>query len=135
MDLSEYKYEDLREKGFIKVKMKRSMHNRLLPNRKQKFGALIEYYYNPETNIVEAQYFCSWWYKILLIGVMFLPSILIQGLPDTIKDSGDLIHQRKRGRFSSDRWWLNSDHTSDGELEAFLAKVVEKQGGNLESNR
>lgn len=135
MGLSEYKYQDLREKGFIKVKMKRSIHNRLLPNRKQKFGGLIEYYYNPETNIVEAQYFCSWWYKVVLIGIMFLPSILIQGFPSTIKDTGDLIYQRKRGRFSCDRWCLSGGHTSDGELEAFLAKVVKKQGGNLENNR
>lgn len=125
-----YKYEDLREKGFVKIRMKRSMHNRLLPNRKQRFGALIEYYYNPETNIVEAQYFHHLWYKVLMILVLFLPAVLMQGLPSAIKDTGDLIHERKRGRFSSDRWWLDTDHTTDGELETFLAKAVKEKGEN-----
>lgn len=125
-----YRYEDLTKKGFIKVRMKRSMHNRLLPNRKQRFGALIEYYYNPETNVVEAQYLHHVWYKVLLVLVLFLPAVLIQGLPSAIKDTGDLIHERERGRFSSDRWWLDGDHTSDGDLETFLAKAVKDKGEN-----
>lgn len=134
MEDYKYEYKDLTRQGFIKVRMKRSMHNRLLPNRKQKFGALIEYYFNPETNIVEAQYFCQWWYKIPLIIVLFLPAVLMNGLPSAVKDTGDLIHERKRGRFSSDRWWLNGDHTSDGELEAFLKKAVDKKEKRNEGN-
>lgn len=120
-----YKYINPCEKGFIRIPVTRKQHNKMLPNRKQKFGAKIEYYWNPETNIFEAQYFCSAWMKFLLITFMFLPSIVIQGLPETIRDTGNLIHERKRGKFSADRSWLNSQKTTDGELELFIKLYVE----------
>ena len=120
-----YKYINPCENGFIRIPVTRKQHNKMLPNRKQKFGAKIEYYWRPETNVFEAQYFCSAWMKFLLITFMFLPSIVIQGLPETIRETGNLIHERKRGKFSADRSWLNSQKTTDGELELFIKQYVD----------
>lgn len=122
-----YQYINPCEKGFIRIPVTRKQHNKMLPNRKQKFGAKIEYYWNPETNIFETQYFCSAWMKFLLITFMFLPSIIMQGLPETIRDTGNLIYERKRGKFSADRAWLNSQKTTDGELELFIKKYVDNE--------
>lgn len=121
-----YKYVNPCEQGFVRIPITRKQHNRLLPNRKQKFGAKVEYYYLTENNIIEAQYFCSWWMKAILITVMFFPAILMQGVPETIRDIGNLIHERERGKFSADRWHLNQQHTTDGELEAFIAAAIKK---------
>lgn len=55
----------------------------------------IEYYFEPESQIFEAQYFTSAWMKVLLIVVMFIPAIVMQGVPETIRDIGNLIHQRE----------------------------------------
>ncbi|PKB90934.1 hypothetical protein A8A01_03240 [Ewingella americana] len=115
-----YQYVSPCEKGFIRIPVTRKQHNRLLPNRKQKFGAKVEYYWHAETNIMEAQYFCSWYMKFLLITVMFFPSILMSGAPETIRDIGNLIHEKKRGKFSCDRWFLNHQQTTDGKLEEFI---------------
>lgn len=115
-----YKYENLCEKGFVRIPVSRAMHNKMLPNRKQRFGSKIEYYFHPESQIFEAQYFTSAWMKVLLIAVMFLPAIVMQGVPKTIRDTGDLIHQRERGRFSSDRWFLKHNKTTDGALEGYI---------------
>lgn len=52
-----YRYIDPREKGFIKISVNRRQHNQMLPNRKQRIGARIEYYIHPETMTFEAQYF------------------------------------------------------------------------------
>lgn len=123
-----YEYEDLVEKGFIKVNVGRSLHNKMFPKRKQKFGSLIEYYYNPDKNIVEIQYFLHWWYKALLIIFLFLPSIFIQGIPETIKDTGNLVYERKRGKFVADRWWLNEDKPVDERLTSLLDKAVKDKG-------
>lgn len=120
-----YKYVNPCEKGFIRIPVTRKQHNKILPNRKQKFGAKVEYYWHPEANIFEAQYFCSAWMKFLLITFMFLPAIVMQGLPETIRDTGDLIYERKRGKFSADRTWMNSQKTTDGELELFIKKYVD----------
>lgn len=120
-----YKYINPCDKGFIRIPVTRKQHNKLLPNRKKKFGAKIEYYWNPETNIFEAQYFCSAWMKFLLITFMFLPSIIMHGLPETIRDTGNLIHERKRGKFSADRSWLNSQKTTDVELELFIKQYID----------
>ncbi|NWC63720.1 hypothetical protein [Cedecea sp. P7760] len=121
-----YKYVNPCEKGFVRIPITRKQHNRFIPNRKQKFGAKVEYYWLQENNTIEAQYFCSWWMKALLITVMFLPAILMQGVPETIRDIGNLIHERERGKFSADRWHLNQQKTTDGELEAFIAAAIKK---------
>lgn len=84
-----YQYVNPCEKGFIRIPVTRKQHNKMLPNRKQRFGTKIEYYWHPETNIFEAQYFYSAWMKFLLITLMFLPSIVMQGLPETIRDTGN----------------------------------------------
>lgn len=115
-----YVYVDLCEKGFIRIPITRRKHNRMLPNRKQRFGAKIEYYFHPDTQTLEVQYFCSAWAKVLLIAFMFIPAVVMQGVPETMRDIGDLIHERKRGKFSADRWFLKHDKTTDGELEAFI---------------
>ncbi|MEI9740449.1 hypothetical protein V5031_22130 [Enterobacter kobei] len=120
-----YKYENLCDKGFVRIPVSRAMHNKMLPNRKQRFGAKIEYYFEPESQIFEAQYFTAGWIKIPLIVVMFLPAIVMQGVPETIRDIGDLIHQRERGKFTSDRWFLQHDKTTDGELEGYIAKKLQ----------
>ncbi|CAH3992444.1 hypothetical protein AI2688V1_5125, partial (plasmid) [Enterobacter cloacae] len=119
-----YKYENLCEKGFVRIPVSRAMHNKMLPNRKQRFGAKIEYYFEPESQIFEAQYFTSVWMKVLLIVVMFLPAIFMQGVPETFRDIGDLIHQRERGKFTADRWFLKHDKTTDGLLEGYIGKKL-----------
>lgn len=119
-----YKYENLCEKGFVRIPVSRAMHNKMLPNRKQRFGAKIEYYFEPEFQIFEAQYFTSVWMKVLLIVVMFLPAIFMQGVPETFRDIGDLIHQRERGKFTADRCFLKHDKTTDGLLEGYIGKKL-----------
>lgn len=116
----DYQYENLCEKGFVRIPVTRRQHNRMLPNRKQQFGAKIEYYWHPEKHIFEAQYFCSTWMKVVLIVTMFLPAIFMNGFPETLRDTGNLIHERKRGKFSADRSFLNHEKTTDGELESFI---------------
>lgn len=101
-----YKYVNPTEKGFIYVKVSRRQHNKMLPNRKQRFGAKVEYYFHPESLNFEAHYFCSAWMKVVLVAIMFIPSILIQGLPGTTKDTMNLIYERRRGKFSCDKWRL-----------------------------
>lgn len=120
-----YKYENLCEKGFVRVPVSRVMHNKMLPNRKQRFGAKIEYYFHPELQIFEAQYFCSAWMKVLLIVVMFIPSIFMQGVPETIREIGNLIHERERGKFSADRWFLKHNKTTDGALEGYIDQKLQ----------
>lgn len=119
-----YKYENPCEKGFVRIPVSRAIHNRLLPNRKQRFGAKIEYYFDPESQIFEAQYFTSAWMKVLLIIVMFLPAVIMQGVPQTIRDIGDVIHQRERGKFTSDRWFLKHNKTTDGALEDYIGQQL-----------
>jgi len=97
-----YKYENPCEKGFVKIPVSRRKHNRMLPRRKQRIGAKIEYYFNPQTMMFEAHYFCHAWMKAVLIAVMFIPAIFMQGVPETFRDIGNLVHERKRGKFSSD---------------------------------
>lgn len=117
-----YQYTNPCEKGFVRVPVTRRQHNRLLPNRKQRFGAKVEYYWLAESGIFEAQYFCSIWMKIVLIIFMFIPAVVMQGLPETIRDIGDLIHERKRGKFSADRSWLKDDR--DAELLEFINSKI-----------
>ncbi|MGC1098518.1 hypothetical protein WKH53_14470 [Pantoea agglomerans] len=114
-----YEYINPCEKGFIRVFVTRRQHNKLIPNRKQKFGVKIEYYWLPERRIFEAQYFCSLWMKTVLIVFMFFPAVFMQGIPETIRDIGDLLHERKRGKFSADRSWLRIGR--DDELLNFIA--------------
>lgn len=115
-----YQYENLCEKGFVRIPVSRAKHNKILPNRKQRFGAKIEYYFHPDMQIFEAQYFISAWMKVLIIVFMFIPAIVMQGVPETISDIGDLIYERKRGKFTADRWFLKHEKTTDGELEAHI---------------
>lgn len=119
-----YQYIDPREKGFIKIPVNRRQHNQMLPSRKRRIGARIEYYIHPETMTFEAQYFCSTWMKIVLVVTMFFPAIVMQGLPETIRDFGDLIYERKRGKFSRDRWYFKNDSTTDGQLEKYVKQKL-----------
>lgn len=121
-----YKYKNPWDDGFIRIPVTRRRHNKMLPSRKQNFGTKIEYYWHPEYNILEAQYFCSVWWKAILILVMFIPAILVQGLPETIRDTGNLIHERKRGKFGADKFFLNRQKTPDGELEDFISHSLGK---------
>lgn len=100
----------------------------MLPNRKLRFGAKIEYYWHPEYNIFEAQYFCSSWMKALLVLFMFTPLVFMHGFPEAIRDIGNLIYERERGKFSADTWHLNWQKTTDGELEAFISQSANKSG-------
>ena len=122
-----YEYINLCTKGFIRIPITRKQHNKLLPNRKQRFGAKIEYYWHPENNIFEAQYFCSTWFKVVLILTMFIPAVIMVGVPDAIRDTRNLICERKLGKFSRDRWWLNSQKTTDGKLESFIKDHINKK--------
>lgn len=122
-----YKYENPCSKGFIRIPVTRRQHNKMLPNRKQRFGAKVEYYWHPEDNIFEAQYFCSTWMKVIMIIFMTIPAILMQGIPETIRNIGDLIHERSRGKFSADRSFLNHQKTTDGELEKFIREMSNNQ--------
>lgn len=115
-----YKYENPCSKGFIRIPVTRRQHNKMLPSRKQRFGAKVEYYWHPADNIFEAQYFCSAWMKVILITFMFIPAILMHGIPETIRDTSNLIHERRRGKFSADRFSLNHQKNTDGELERFI---------------
>lgn len=117
-----YQYINPCDKGFVRVPVTRRQHNRLMPNRKQRFGAKIEYYWLPESGIFEAQYFCSAWMKAVLIIFMFIPAVFMQGIPETIRDTGDLIHERKRGKFSADRSWLKDER--DAELLHFINSKI-----------
>lgn len=117
-----YKYINPCEKGFVRVPVTRRQHNRLLPNRKQKFGAKVEYYWLAESGTFEAHYLCSFWMKVALIIFMFIPAVFMQGLPETIRDIGDLIHERKRGKFSGDKSWLKDER--DAELLAFINSKI-----------
>lgn len=102
-----YKYVNPTEKGYIRIPVSRRQHNRFVPTRKQRFGVKVEYYWHPETNYLEAQYFCSLWMKAILIVVMFIPSVVMLGVPETIRDIGNLIHERKRGKFRYDKWRID----------------------------
>lgn len=124
-----YEYINPCEKGFLRIAVSRKQHNQMLPNRKQRFGAKVEYYWQPEKKIFEAQYFCATWMKIPIIAVMFVPAILMNGIPETLRDTGDLIHERKRGKFSADRFFLGYEKTTDGRLESFIAKAMQDKGG------
>ncbi|RRW77643.1 hypothetical protein EGJ48_03600 [Pantoea dispersa] len=117
-----YEYINPCEKGFIRVPVTRRQHNRLLPNCKQKFGAKVEYYWKQDGGIFEAQYFCSLWMKVVLIVFMFIPAVFMQGIPETIRDTGNLINERKRGKFSADRSWLKDDR--DAELLEFINSKI-----------
>lgn len=122
-----YKYENLCEKGFVRIPVSRAMHNKMLPNRKQRFGAKIEYYFEPESQIFEAQYFTSAWMKVLLIVVMFIPAIVMQGVPETIRDIGNLIHQRKEEN-SRLIDFLKHNKTTDGALEGYIDQKLREVG-------
>lgn len=123
-----YEYVNLCEKGFILIPVTRRKHNKLIPMRKQKFGAKIEYYWLPDQNTFEAQYFCSAWMKIILITFMFIPAIFMQGIPETIRDTCNLIHERKRGKFSADRSQLRSGR--DDELLGYICSKLEDSCAN-----
>ncbi len=123
-----YEYVNLCEKGFIRIPVTGRKHNKLIPMRKQKFGAKIEYYWLPDQNTFEAQYFCSAWMKIILITFMFIPAIFMQGIPETIRDTGNLIHERKRGKFSADRCQLRSGR--DDELLGYISSKLEDSCAN-----
>lgn len=126
-----YAYTNPCEKGFIRIPVTRSQHNKLIPNRNQKFGEKVEYYWLPESRIFEAQYFYSFWMKAALIIFMFIPAVFMQGIPETMRDIGDLIHERKRGRFSADRSWL-----SIGRDDELLNFITSKTGvTNEQANR
>lgn len=103
------------------------MHNKMLPNRKQRFGAKIEYYFEPESQIFEAQYFTSAWMKVLLIVVMFIPAIVMQGVPETIRDIGNLIHQREEEN-SRLIDFLKHNKTTDGALEGYIDQKLREVG-------
>lgn len=122
-----YKYENLCEKGFVRIPVSRAMHNKMLPNRKQRFGAKIEYYFEPESQIFEAQYFTSAWMKVLLIVVMFIPAIVMQGVPETIRDIGNLIHQREEEN-SRLIDFLKHNKTTDGALEGYIDQKLQEVG-------
>lgn len=71
----------------------------------------------------------------MLILVMFIPAIIMQGLPETIKDIADLIHERKRGKFSADQWHLNHQKTTDGKLESYIKKEMKSANVQTDSTR
>lgn len=123
-----YVYKDLTREGFLKIPVRRRVHNKLLPNQKQRLGAVVEYYYHPESEVFEAQYFCSPWVKWLLILFMFVPAVVVQGVPNTYRDAIDLLYERKLGKFSSDRWFLKSDKTTDGLLERYIHNYLLAKG-------
>lgn len=106
-----YVYVSPLEKGYLRLNFGRAEHNRLLKNRKMRFGRKVEYYWNPKDNAVISEYYHQWWYKLVLVLVLFIPSIFMQGIPGTIKDLGDLIHERKRGRHQADSFWCPVEKT------------------------
>lgn len=125
-DDMEYIYKSPVESGFIRLKISRRHHNKLLPNRKKRIGAKIEYYYHKEENMLTIQYLTLNSFKAIIIPIMFLPSILMVGIPKTFKDITDLIYERKRGRFTCDDFFLNHEKTTDGALENFIAESINR---------
>ena len=117
-----YQYINPTEKGFIRVPVTRRQHNKLLPNRKRRFGVKVEYYWKAETRTFEAQYLHYWWMKVCLTVFMTIPAVIMQGLPETARDIGNLVHERKRGKFSADRSFLRDER--DSELLEFITKQV-----------
>lgn len=120
-----YVYENPTTKGFIKIPVSVRTHNQLFPMRKRKFGAKVEYYYLPEGGRLTVQYFTSNWAKIAIISLMFIPAIFMQGIPETIRDTADLIYERKRGKFCEDGFWLNHGGKPHKELADYLARYAD----------
>lgn len=120
-----YVYESPTVDGFIKIPVSVKKHNQLFPNRKRKFGARIEYYYLPKDGRLKIQYFTSTWAKVAIIALGFIPSIFMQGIPETLRDTTDLIHERKRGKFCEDGFWLKHGDKPHKELADHLAQCVE----------
>lgn len=98
----DYEYESPVTHGAEVIRVSRKEHNQIFPKRKQRFGMKVEYYFFREHHTLKIQYFISWWAKALLMTIAFIPAVLIDGIPRTIKAFGDAIHERKRGKFQED---------------------------------
>lgn len=124
--MSDYIYQDPCSKGYIRIPVSRKKHGELFPFRKKKFGQRVDYYYHAEWKNLHIEYTTHWWAKVFLIVVMVIPSIIMQGVPETFKDIGDLIYEKKRGKFCTDQFWLKTGQPHE-ELKEFLkAKLGDK---------
>lgn len=103
-----YVYQDPVDRGYIPVPITRKKHNELFKLRRIKLGQKVEYYYHPGYKSLYIQYLTHWWAKAILITVMFIPSIFMQGVPETIKELKSAVYERKLGKFTTDQFWLNT---------------------------
>lgn len=103
-----YVYESPIAKGYMKIPVTIKKHNEIFPHRKRKIGASIEYYYHPESQTMKIQYFTSAWVKVVIITLGFIPAVFVQGIPETIRDTTNLIYERSRGKFVEDTLWLGN---------------------------
>lgn len=120
----EYIYESPVVRGYTRLLVSRRQHNKLFPNLKKRIGSKVEYYYSINDNTLIIQFFTSLPFKIFSIPIMFIPSILMRGIPETVTDIADVIHERKRGRFTEVIFFLNHEKTTDGALETFIAESI-----------
>lgn len=119
-----YVYESPIAKGYMKIPVTVKKHNQIFPLRKRKIGANVEYYYQPESQTMKIQYFTSAWAKAAIITLGFIPSIFLQGIPQTIRDTADLIYERRRGKFVEDTLWLGHEKPHKG-LADHLSRYIE----------
>lgn len=124
--MSGYIYQDPCEMGYIRIPVSRNKHGELFPFLEKRFGQRVDYYYHPEWKALYIEYTTHWWAKVLLITAMVIPSIILQGVPETFKDIGDSIYEKKRGKFTTDRFWLKTDQPHEDLKEFLKAKLGDK---------
>nr|DAF56690.1 MAG TPA: hypothetical protein [Myoviridae sp. ctWb16]DAV17856.1 MAG TPA: hypothetical protein [Caudoviricetes sp.] len=79
-----YKYIPLYENGYDEYVLPKKIHKELLPHSKFKWGMNKYRYYEHNGQIVIERWFTLLF--ILWIIVMFIPSILINGVPQTVEE-------------------------------------------------
>jgi hypothetical protein len=103
--MSEYKYSNPIDKGYIKFKLTKKQHNEIFKNRKLKWNGRCEYYYNDKQIIIHT--FTNW--KAILLSTILLPVfILLHGLTnikEIWKELLELYNQKETGSFVSEHVW------------------------------
>jgi hypothetical protein len=100
--MSEYKYVNPIDKGYIRFKLTKKQHNEIFKNRKLKWNGKSEYYYNENQIIIHT--FTNW-KAILLTTILFPIFILLHGITnikEIWKELLELYNQKETGSFVSD---------------------------------
>lgn len=102
-----YVYQDMTENGYLKVPVTRKQHNTFFPNCEKPLAVRVEYYYHPGHKTLHMEYYYNFWAKFLIITLATIPCIFMLGLPETWRQITDLIYERKRGKFTTNQFWLS----------------------------